>query len=240
GTGHGGDHRPRRGGRVDLLPLAVPRRPDQGRGQGREAHLLREAHRHRPRGHHRGCPGSEGLRREAHDGLPATLRPFLQPTPGYDRSGRGRYAGVRRPAVEGPRRPSVRLRQGRRRPLQGHGHPRPRHRALAHGLVRHQRAGARVRNRRVQRGQEHPGAQGLEPFGGHRHGQHPHRVRKRLHCHNPGVPQGYLRVRPARRVLRHGRARQARKPLPKRGAEVDGDLGAAGRPAARLLHDALR
>lgn len=26
--------------------------------------------------------GSEGLRREAHDGLPATLRPFLQPTPG--------------------------------------------------------------------------------------------------------------------------------------------------------------
>lgn len=55
-----------------------------------------------------------------------------------------------------------------------------------------------------------------------------------------GVPQGHLRVRSARRVLRHRRPRQAREPLPQRGAEVDRGGGAAGRPAALLLHDALR
>lgn len=57
---------------------------------------------------------------------------------------------------------------------------------------------------------------------------------------NAGVPQGHVRVRPEGRVLRHHRARQARQPLPQRRAEVERNLRGAGRPAARVLHDALR
>lgn len=57
---------------------------------------------------------------------------------------------------------------------------------------------------------------------------------------NAGVPQGHVRLRPEGRVFRHHRARQARQPLPQRRAEVERDLGGAGRLAARVLHDPLR
>ena len=43
-----------------------------------------------------------------------------------------------------------------------------------------------------------------------------------------GMPQGHVRVRPEGRVLRHHWPRQARQPLPQRGAEVERHVGGAG------------
>ena len=122
------DPRDRRG--ADLLLHGHPRGPDRTGGAGRQAHLLREAHRPRS-GQDRPRTGSRGEgRRQTADRFQPALRRQLRPRPAGGGNRRDRHAA---PAAHHQPRSGAAadlLCQGFRRHVPGHDHSRFRHGAV--------------------------------------------------------------------------------------------------------------
>mmetsp|Transcript_7867 Transcript_7867/g.24130 ORF Transcript_7867/g.24130 Transcript_7867/m.24130 type:complete len:251 (+) Transcript_7867:514-1266(+) len=195
--------------------------------------VLRETNRDRPARDDRGDQRVQRGRYQANDGAAATIRPELRPRQAGDRLGRGRRTDRCQAVLARPVTAPVRVRQGRRWHLQGHGRPRPRHVPLPHGLRTY-------RDPRVGLLPHRQGHQDPSRTRGLRHRQHHRPLFRWPRGHHRRLPPGALRLRSARRGPRHQGHDPDRQYVPQHRPHLRQGVHWQRRPPLRLLHVPLQ